>query len=66
VHNVVEIRGGVLFADNPFLDEGDDDRLVGGAFGIGLKLQGFEAEIAREVSVSELGDETHFGVGWRF
>ena len=66
VHDAVEIRGGVLFADNPFLDEGDGDRLVGGAFGIGLRLQGFEAEIAREVSVSELGDETHFGVGWRF
>jgi hypothetical protein len=67
VHDAVEIRGGVLFADNPFLDEGDGDRVVGGAFGIGLRLhQGFEAEIAREVSVSELGDETHFGVGWRF
>lgn len=66
LHDAVEIRGGVLFADNPFLDEGEGDRLVGGAFGIGLRLQGFEAEIAREVSVSELGDETHFGVGWRF
>jgi hypothetical protein len=66
VHDAVEIRAGVLFADNPFLDEGDGDRLVGGAFGIGLRLQGFEVDIAREVSVSELGDETHFGVGWRF
>lgn len=66
IHDRVEIRGGILFADNPFLEEGDGDRLVGGAIGIGLRLQGFEAEIAREVSVSELGDETHFGVGWRF
>jgi hypothetical protein len=66
VHEAVEIRAGVLFADNPFLDEGEGDRLVGGAFGIGLRLQGFEAEIAREVSVSDLGDETHFGVGWSF
>ncbi|HET9581835.1 MAG TPA: hypothetical protein VFP76_03385 [Gemmatimonadota bacterium] len=66
IHDRIEIRGGVLFADNPFLEEGDGDRLVGGAIGIGLRLQGFEAEVAREVSVSELGDETHFGVGWRF
>ena len=66
VHEAVEIRAGVLFADNPFLDEGEGDRVVGGAFGIGLRLQGFEAEIAREVSVSDLGDETHFGVGWSF
>ncbi|HKY61345.1 MAG TPA: PorV/PorQ family protein [Gemmatimonadota bacterium] len=66
VHHAVEIRAGVLFADNPFLDDGDGDRLVGGAFGIGLRLEGFEAGIAREVSVSDLGDETHFGVGWRF
>ena len=66
LQSLIEVRGGLLIADNPFVDEGDGDRQVGGAFGIGLHLAGFEADIAREVSVSELGDETHFGVGWRF
>ncbi len=66
VHDVIEVRGGVLVADNPFVDEGDGDRQVGGAFGIGLRMAGFEADVSRELSVSELGDETHFGVGWRF
>lgn len=64
--DLIVLRGGFLLADNPFVDEGDGDRQVGGAFGIGIHLQGFEVDIAREVSVSELGDETHFGVGWRF
>ncbi len=66
VHDLIEVRGGVLLADNPFVEEGDGDHQLGGAFGIGFHLAGFEADISREVSVSELGDETHFGVGWRF
>ncbi|MGH7564954.1 MAG: hypothetical protein ACREK5_11115, partial [Gemmatimonadota bacterium] len=66
VHDLIEVRGGILLADNPFIEEGDEDRQLGGAFGIGFHLAGFEADISREVSVSELGDETHFGVGWRF
>lgn len=66
VNEVVVVRGGVLIADNPFVESGDDDRQVGGAFGIGFRYRGFEADIAREVSVSELGDETHFAVGYRF
>ena len=63
---VVTVRGGIVSIDNPFVDEGDGNRQIGGTFGIGIYYQGFEADIAREVSVSELGDETHFAVGWRF
>jgi hypothetical protein len=66
IHDLVDVRGGLVLADNPFVEEGDGDRQAGGAFGIGFHLEGFEADISREVSVSELGDETHFGVGWRF
>jgi hypothetical protein len=66
ISDVVIVRGGLVLADNPFVEEGDDDRQFGGAFGIGFRYGGFEADVAREVSVSELGDETHFGVGWRF
>ncbi len=64
--DVVTVRGGVVSVDNPFVDDGDGSRQIGGTFGIGIYYQGFEADIAREVSVSELGDETHFAVGWRF
>ncbi|HUP01320.1 MAG TPA: PorV/PorQ family protein [Gemmatimonadota bacterium] len=66
LHDVVVLRGGVLLADNPFIESGEGDRQFGGSFGIGFRHAGFEADIAREVSVSELGDETHFGVGYRF
>ena len=65
-HDVVTVRGGVISIDNPFVDDGDGNRQIGGTFGIGIYYEGFEADIAREVSVSELGDETHFAVGWRF
>lgn len=64
--HVVTVRGGVVVVDNPFVDSGDGSRQVGGAFGIGILYEGFEADVAREVSVSDLGDETHFSVGWRF
>ena len=66
LHDVVVVRGGILLADNPFVESGNDDRQFGGSFGIGFRHAGFEADIAREVSVSELGDETHFAVGYRF
>lgn len=66
VHDVLVLRGGLLLLDNPADEEGDGDRQVGGAFGIGIRYGAFEADVAREVSVSELGDETHFAVGWRF
>ncbi len=66
LREVVTVRAGIVSIDNPFVDEGDGNRQIGGSFGIGIYYQGFEADIAREVSVSELGDETHFAVGWRF
>ncbi|MFN2383403.1 MAG: PorV/PorQ family protein [Gemmatimonadota bacterium] len=66
VHETLVLRGGVLLLDNPADEEGDGNRQVGGALGIGIRYGSFEADVAREVSVSELGDETHFGVGWRF
>lgn len=64
--DLLVVRGGVLAVDNPFVEEEEDDRGVGGSFGVGIRYEGFEADVAREVSVSELGDETHFSVGWRF
>lgn len=66
VHEIVAVRGGVVIVDNPFVASGDESSNVGGAFGIGLRYEGFEADVSREVSVSELGDETHFSVGYRF
>ena len=66
VHDVLVLRGGVVFLDNPYVDSGDADRGIGGTFGIGIRYNRFEADLAREMSVSELGDETHFGVGVRF
>ena len=64
--DLVVLRGGLTLADNPFVEDGDGDREAGGSFGIGIRYEGFEADVAREISVSELGDETHFAVGWRF
>jgi hypothetical protein len=66
VHDLVVLRGGFLLLDNPYVDSGDADRSVGGSFGIGIRYERFEADLAREVSVSELGDETHFSAGFTF
>ena len=66
VHDLVVLRGGFLLLDNPYVDSGDGDRSVGGSFGIGIRYERFEADLAREVSVSELGDETHFSAGFTF
>lgn len=66
VHEVLVLRAGYLLADNPYIEEGDGDRESGGSFGIGIRYGDFEADLAREVSVNELGDETHFSVGFRF
>lgn len=66
VYEVLVLRGGIVRIDNPYVDSGDADRATGGSFGIGIRYDRFEADIAREVSVSELGDETHFAVGFRF
>ncbi len=66
VRDLIVLRAGLVMADNPYIDEGDGDREAGGSFGVGIRYEGFEADVAREVSVSELGDETHFSVGWRF
>jgi len=65
-YDVLVLRGGIVLLDNPYVDSGDADRSTGGAFGIGIRYDRFEADIAREMSVSELGDETHFAVGIRF
>lgn len=64
--DVIVFRAGALLTDNPYVDRGDGNREAGGAFGIGIRYEGFEADVSREVSVSELGDETHFSVGYRF
>ncbi len=66
LYEVVVLRAGFLLADNPYVEDGDGDREQGGSFGVGIRYGDFEADLAREVSVSELGDETHFSVGFRF
>ena len=66
LYDVLVQRGGVVILDNPYVDSGDADRSTGGSFGVGIRYDRFEADIAREVSVSELGDETHFAAGFRF
>lgn len=66
LYDVLVLRGGVVILDNPYVDAGDADRSTGGSFGIGIQYDRFEADIAREMSVSELGDETHFAAGFRF
>ena len=65
IHDVVAVRGGFLLLDNPFTEDGSE-RNTGGTLGVGVRFGDFEADLAREISVSELGDETHFSVGWRF
>lgn len=66
VSEMVTLRAGFVILDNPFVDRNADDRNTGASLGVGLHYRGFEADISREVSVSELDDETHFAVGWRF
>lgn len=66
VRDLIVLRAGLVMADNPYIEEGDGDREAGGSFGVGIRYEGFEADVAREISVSELGDETHFSVGWSF
>jgi hypothetical protein len=65
VHDVVVLRGGLMLLDNPFTSS-SSNRNTGGSVGVGVRLGGFEADVAREISVSELGDETHISVSWRF
>ena len=65
IHDVVAVRGGFLLLDNPFTEDGSE-RNTGGTLGVGVRFGDFEADLAREISVSELGDETHFSVGWLF
>lgn len=64
--DAVVVRGGFLLLDDPFGADGRGSRSAGGSVGVGVRFGGFEADVAREISVSELGDETHFSVGWRF
>jgi hypothetical protein len=66
IHQTVVVRGGLLLLDNPYARGSTANRITGGAVGVGVRFGGFEADLAREISVSELGDETHFAVGWRF
>jgi hypothetical protein len=66
VNDAITLRAGLVILDNPFVDRNINERNVGGSFGVGIHYGGFEADVSREVSVSELDDETHFAVGWRF
>ena len=65
VHDVIVLRGGLMLLDNPFAST-SSNRNAGGSIGVGVRLGGFEADVAREISVSELGDETHISVSWHF
>lgn len=64
VRESVAVRGGMVLLDDPYSAGGE--RNVGGSIGVGVRVGGLEADFAREISVSELGDETHISVGWRF
>ena len=66
VHQAVVLRGGLVLLDNPYTTGNESGRNAGGAVGVGVRFGGFEADLAREISISDLGDETHFAVGWRF
>ncbi len=67
VYDVVVVRGGFLLVDNPFdAGGGRANRNTGGTLGVGVRVGDFEADLAREISVSELGDETHISVSYRF
>ncbi len=66
IHDVVAVRGGLVLMDNPFASRSASNRSAGGAVGVGVKLGELEADLAREMSVSELGDETHISILYRF
>lgn len=66
IHDRVVLRGGLLLLDNPFSTGSTSNRNTGGSVGVGVHLGEFEADLAREISVSELGDETHIGISWHF
>lgn len=65
IHDVIVARAGFLLVESPFAGS-DPDRNVGGSVGVGVRLGKFEADVAREISVSELGDETHISASYRF
>ena len=43
---MVVLRGGVVILDNPYVESGDADRSTGGSFGVGIRYDRFEADIA--------------------
>lgn len=66
IHDVVVVRGGLVLLDNPFSSGSTENRSAGGSVGLGVRLGAFEADVAREMSVSELGAETHISASYRF
>jgi len=56
----------MIFFRAGFIDEPERFRTSGATFGIGLNFKGIMFDLARELEVSELGDETHITAGYRF
>jgi hypothetical protein len=56
--NLVTLRGGVLRLNNSFGEKSS----VGASLGAGVRWQRFRIDLARELNVSEIGDETHFSL----
>jgi hypothetical protein len=60
--DIVVFRGGVLRLDNAFGEES----ATGASIGAGVQWQRLRVDIARELGVNEIGDETHFSLGVDF
>ncbi len=56
----------MLFLRAGYIAEPKEFHTSGGTFGIGLNYGGIMFDLAREVNVSELGDETHVTAGYHF
>jgi len=56
----------MLYFRAGFIDEPERFRTSGPTFGIGFSYKGMIFDLARELGVSELGDETHISAGYRF
>ncbi len=56
----------MLFFRAGYIQEPEQFRTSGPTFGIGFQYKGMMFDLARELDVSELGDETHITAGYRF
>jgi hypothetical protein len=55
----------VLSARAGFIRETLLEASTGATFGLGIHIAAFTIDLAREMGVNQLGDETHFTLGFR-